>query len=201
MGDRVLNVLIGLSALSWAVLGLTASPPASRLTAARLTIAALNGCVGVLFLLRSAVVRHGSVGAILLSLPSLVIAGAALKLAPSPELWGAYANVVFVVGGALAWAAFVSLGRSFAILPAVRSVVRRGPYAMVRHPAYLGEMAMVAGCCLAHQPLVWWHFWPMAAALPAVIARILAEERVLGSAAEYGQYARGVRWRLMPGVW
>lgn len=201
MAERVINVLIGLSVASWAVLGLAAASPESRLTAVRLTVAALNLCVGAMFLLRSRVVRHGSPGAVLLCLPSLVIAGAALKLSPPGHLWPAHAAAVFVAGGMLASAAFLSLGRSFAILPAVRGVVRRGPYGLVRHPAYLGETAMIVGCCLAQQPLGWWHFWPMAAVLPAVIARILAEERLLRPAAEYRDYARGVRWRLLPGLW
>lgn len=174
---------------------------ADRLSPVRLTITVLNACVGVLFLVRSAVIRHGALSAIVLALPSFVVAGASFKLAPAGHLWPARANATLVAGATLAIVALLSLGRSFAILPAVRRIVRGGPYALVRHPAYLGELAMVAGCCLAHQPLEIWHFWPLAAAVPMVVLRVLVEEHVLVTADEYRTYTRKVRWRLLPGLW
>ena len=198
--ERLANILVGLSVLSWAVLGISTAG-ADRLSPVRLTITALNACVGVLFLVRSPVLRHGSLRAIVLAMPSLVVAGASLKLAPAGHLWPARANVTLAAGGAVAIVAFLSLGRSFAILPAVRRIVRGGPYALVRHPGYLGELAMVAGCCLANEPLGVWHFWPLAAAAGMVVVRILVEERVLAAAVEYSAYARRVRWRLVPGLW
>ena len=181
-------------------MGISTAGP-DRFSPVRLTITALNACVGVLFLVRSPVVRHGSLRAIVLALPSLVVAGASLKLAPAGHLWPAGVNAVFIAGGALAIVAFMSLGRNFAIMPAVRSIVRGGPYAIVRHPGYLGELAMVTACCLAHAPLEVWRFWPLAAAVPLVVVRILVEERVLSAAVEYSAYARRVRWRLVPGLW
>jgi protein-S-isoprenylcysteine O-methyltransferase Ste14 len=33
------------------------------------------------------------------------------------------------------------------------------------------------------------------------IGRIRAEERLLAESAGYQEYARRVRWRLLPGVW
>ncbi len=198
--ERWANILIGLSVLSWGVLGM-ATAGQDRLTSARITITVLNACVGVLLLLRSPVMRHGSPGAIALALPSLLVAGTALKLAPPPHLWPVHANVVFVAGGVVAVTAFLSLGRSFAILPAVRGIVRGGPYALVRHPAYLGEMAMITACCLASPAPAVMDFWPAAAAVAAVVFRIGAEERVLATSPDYQAYARRVRWRLVPGLW
>lgn len=191
---------MGLSVLSWAVLGLAEAGP-GRLAPARVTITALNACVGVLFLLRRPVVRHGSLQVVALALPSLVIAGAAVKLAPPPGQWPLAANATFVAGGTLAIAAFLSLGLNFAILPALRHVVGRGPYALVRHPAYLGEMAMVAACCLAAPSPAVWTFWPAAAVVPLVALRIIAEERLLTQSPDYQAYARRVRWRLVPFLW
>ena len=42
---------------------------------------------------------------------------------------------------------------------------------------------------------------PLAAAIPLVALRILAEERVLSTGAAYLKYASQVRWRLIPLVW
>jgi protein-S-isoprenylcysteine O-methyltransferase Ste14 len=43
----------------------------------------------------------------------------------------------------------VSLGRCFGVLPEARGLVTRGPYSVVRHPVYLGELAACAGLVLA----------------------------------------------------
>jgi len=198
--ERLANALLGLSILSWAVLGLAEAGP-GRLAPARLTITALNACVGALFLLRRPVVRHGSLQAVAIALPSLVIAGSALKLAPPPGQWPLAANATFVAGGTLAIAAFLALGLNFAIFPALRQVVGRGPYALVRHPAYLGEMAMVAACSLAAPSPSLWTFWPLAAVVPLVALRIIAEERLLTQSPDYRTYAQKVRWRLLPFLW
>jgi protein-S-isoprenylcysteine O-methyltransferase Ste14 len=113
--------------------------------------------------------------------------------------WPLYAELAFAVGGALTAVALLALGRSFAILPAVRRIVTTGPYRIVRHPAYAGELIMVASCVLARPS------WPTAATLvvgmPLVGLRIAAEERLLRSEAGYDEYAHRVRWRLLPLVW
>ena len=46
-------------------------------------------------------------------------------------------------------AALGTLGKSFSIIPQARSLVVRGPYRMVRHPLYLGEIIGVLGLILA----------------------------------------------------
>lgn len=197
--QRLFNALAGASVLSWAVLRcLHAESPWEPV---HLTVIALNACVGLLLLARHPAARSGSTGALAASLPGLVIAGAALKLAPPVDTWPMFSLVPFVAGGALAVAAFLSLGRSFAILPALRRIVRRGPYRIVRHPAYLGELLMVAACCAAHGRIEFAPLWPLAAAVPFVVVRIVAEERTLVHAPEYSAYRREVNWRLMPMVW
>jgi protein-S-isoprenylcysteine O-methyltransferase Ste14 len=197
--ERAFNWTLGLSVLSWAVLGLVNADPLDRLTPVRLTIGALNAVVGVLFVARAPLIRHGSVADVAVAIPAVAIAGFALKLAPPPHQWPVAAEMSFAAGAALALLSFVFLGRSFAILPAVRDVVVRGPYRLVRHPAYLGELVMVISCFAAgptHLGLL-----PLAFAVPLVVLRIGAEERALGSLPEYRAYAERVRWRLVPGVW
>ena len=46
-------------------------------------------------------------------------------------------------------AALGTLGKSFSIIPQARGLVVRGPYRMVRHPLYLGEIIGVLGLILA----------------------------------------------------
>jgi len=198
--ERAFNWALGLSVLSWAVLGLVNAEPLDRLTPVRLTISALNLAVGALFVARAPAIRHGSVADIAVAVPGVAVAGAALKLAPAPHEWPLWAEVPFVAGAALALVSFVFLGRSFAILPAVRGVVVRGPYRLVRHPAYLGELLMVVGCYVA-RPAELLGLLPLAFAVPLVVLRIRAEERALETAPDYGVYSGKVRWRLVPGVW
>lgn len=197
---RACDVLAGLSFLSWAVLGLAHSTPADRTSIVRLLIAALNLLVGSLFLLRRFPRVLGGPGDLAAAMPSFLAGGAALKLTAAPASWPSYANVLFGVGTALTLWALASLGRSFAILPAASDTVMRGPYRLLRHPAYAGELLMIAACAVA-QPS-----WPLAAivllAIPAVGWRVVVEERLLQrSAPGYSDYARRVRWRLLPGVW
>jgi protein-S-isoprenylcysteine O-methyltransferase Ste14 len=51
-------------------------------------------------------------------------------------------------------ASVLTLGRCFGVLPEARGLVTRGPYGLVRHPVYLGELGACAGLVLA-APTVW----------------------------------------------
>jgi protein-S-isoprenylcysteine O-methyltransferase Ste14 len=170
-----------------------------RWTAVRLATTSLNGCVGLLFWFRAPVQRHGSVGLIAAALPSVLVSGWAMTAAPDPHLWPIPAQAAFVIGTAFAVLGLVSLGRSFSILPALRDIVRRGPFGWIRHPIYLGELIMLAACGLAAGSATGWG--PVAVALPTLVVRILAEERLLGTTESYRLYRAQVRHRLLPGVW
>ena len=43
----------------------------------------------------------------------------------------------------------IALGRCFGVLPEVRGLVTRGPYRVVRHPVYLGELGAYVGLVVA----------------------------------------------------
>lgn len=101
----------------------------------------------------------------------------------------------------LAWA-FVSLSylrRSFAVLPTVRGVVVGGPYGLVRHPLYLGEVLYLFGAMMLAFSLL--SLALFALTLLLLKWRIEMEERKMMTHAEYREYRSRVRYRLLPFVY
>ncbi len=81
-----------------------------------------------------------------------------------------------------------------------QTVISTGPYAMVRHPMYAGALALLAGVPLALGS--WWGLLPLMVLLPALIWRLLDEERFLiGNLPGYAEYRKQVRQRLLPFIW
>jgi protein-S-isoprenylcysteine O-methyltransferase Ste14 len=79
-------------------------------------------------------------------------------------------------------------------------VIDTGPYAIVRHPMYVGALILVAAIPLALGSLVGLVTLPPFAAI--IVWRLLDEERfLLGHLAGYADYRQKVRWRLIPHVW
>jgi protein-S-isoprenylcysteine O-methyltransferase Ste14 len=195
--EKVFNYLLALSVFSWAVLGLAST---DALTApVRWVVAALHITVAVLLAVRAPVAKRGSAWSIVASLPSLVAAGWALKMAPPPADWAVGAQVLFFLGGTLTIVSFLFLGASFAVLPAMRGIVTSGPYRLFRHPAYTGEMTMILACFVARP--VPSSIAILVVALPLIVLRIHVEERLLLTSPRYQDYSARVPWRLLPGFW
>jgi protein-S-isoprenylcysteine O-methyltransferase Ste14 len=95
--------------------------------------------------------------------------------------------------------ALIFLGRSISLLPEARRLVTGGPYALVRHPLYLGEMVAIAGIALQHLSV--WALVLLLLTGALQLRRMKYEEQVLfQSFPEYADYmARTVR--LVPGVY
>jgi protein-S-isoprenylcysteine O-methyltransferase Ste14 len=92
----------------------------------------------------------------------------------------------------------MSLGRSFAILPANRGVVTEGAYRWVRHPIYAGYLMGHVLFLLSS-----FSFYNLAAyALISCLQmhRILREEAILARTQEYQDYMGRVRYRVIYGV-
>jgi protein-S-isoprenylcysteine O-methyltransferase Ste14 len=97
-----------------------------------------------------------------------------------------------------AWllAAVLALGRCFGILPEARGLVTRGPYRLVRHPVYLGELGAAAGLVVASPTL--WNLGALVVFACAQAVRMPLEERALSEVfPEYTEYAARTP-RLVP---
>jgi len=80
-------------------------------------------------------------------------------------------------------------------------VIDTGPYRIVRHPGYVGT---ILGFLLSPPFLLlsWWAFAPAAAASLVLVLRTALEDRFLQNELQgYAEYAKRVRYRLVPGVW
>ena len=79
-------------------------------------------------------------------------------------------------------------------------VVDSGPYRYVRHPGYAGGILFYAAT-----PLILGSLYALIGAFVLtclVILRAALEERILKKELTgYEEYARRVRWRLLPGIW
>jgi protein-S-isoprenylcysteine O-methyltransferase Ste14 len=81
-----------------------------------------------------------------------------------------------------------------------QKVIATGPYALVRHPMYVGALVMLVGV-----PLALGSLWGLIAIVPMVavlVARLLDEEKFLAkNLAGYEEYQVKVRHRLLPLIW
>src|SRR4029079_11801414 len=81
-----------------------------------------------------------------------------------------------------------------------QKVISTGPYALVRHPMYVGVLVMIIGVPLALGS--WWGLAVVALIMPVLIWRILDEERLLKhDLPGYTEYTHQVQYRLVPYLW
>jgi protein-S-isoprenylcysteine O-methyltransferase Ste14 len=83
---------------------------------------------------------------------------------------------------------------------AEQRVIATGPYALVRHPMYIGALVMLVGV-----PLALGSFWGLLAIIPmtiVIVVRLLDEEKFLAkNLAGYPEYQAKVKHRLLPLIW
>ena len=145
---------------------------------------------------------RGVVNAVLIML--LVVAGLDHRLdwsdVPAPAV--ALANVVVVLGFAVIFLTFQAnshAGATVDVSPQ-QQVVSSGPYALVRHPMYLGAALIILAT-----PFALGSEWAVPWALAAVAClawRLVEEERYLSHHLPgYDAYRQQTPYRLIPYVW
>ena len=118
--------------------------------------------------------------------------------------WWALGFVLFVAGmGLFGW----SMGVNPFFEKTVRiqrdrghHVIDTGPYAVVRHPGYVGFF----GWCVSVPLLLgsWWAFVPAGLSVIGIVVRTALEDRTLRAELDgYEAYTTRTRYRLIPGLW
>lgn len=106
-----------------------------------------------------------------------------------------------VIGGAFGTWALFSLGDALTPFPTPRNratLVRTGPYAIVRHPVYSALLLAMLGVCFTGS---WWGLIPLLVLVGWWLAKASVEERYLRQRyPDYDDYCRVVRFRLIPFV-
>lgn len=93
-----------------------------------------------------------------------------------------------------------SFGGSSILVEESQKVSSTGPYAIVRHPMYVGTIVMVIGIALGLGS--WWTLLLLVIQMPVLVIRILDEEKVLEkNLAGYKEYEQKVHYRLIPYLW
>jgi protein-S-isoprenylcysteine O-methyltransferase Ste14 len=93
-----------------------------------------------------------------------------------------------------------SYGGSSIEVTADQKVISTGPYAIARHPMYVGVLIMALGTPLALGS--WWGLLLVLLTVPVLVLRILDEEKLLEQDLPgYTAYEHKVRYRLVPFFW
>ena len=146
-----------------------------------------NALLAVLYVTRLPAQRSDNFGLALGLTAALLPAFAGTSLKTVSPFW----TLIGIGGELLVLWSLVSLGKRFGIAPADRGLVDRGPYRLVRHPMYLGELVLRLALAVGSlEALIWLPFM-----FSLQILRAIREERILSG---YAQYTRQVRWRLIP---
>ena len=125
--------------------------------------------------------------------PPVLVPGAGTALAPELTTVSlSIAGLCVVIAGKM------TLGRSFALLPANRGVVSTGVYGIVRHPIYMGYLVTHVAFLVASPSL--FNLGALVIADGALLARAVCEEQTLALDPQYRAYQARVRWRVAPGL-
>lgn len=143
--------------------------------------------------------------AAMLALP--LVAGLDARLGWTRTLgvgWHVAGAVVLVLGYALTvWAMRTNAYFSMAVRiqdERGHGVCSDGPYRTVRHPGYVGYALQFLAIPFLLGSL--WALLPWLVAAVSMVIRTALEDRMLRAELPgYGEYAKQVRWRLVPGVW
>jgi protein-S-isoprenylcysteine O-methyltransferase Ste14 len=122
-----------------------------------------------------------------------------LRWSPGNVAWPAVGLILVTLAACLSLVSLLAMGKRFGVRPALRALVRSGPYRVIRHPMYLSYILADIGYNLQE--------WNLGTALlvllgwTCLVYRVYAEERMLSGDPEWPAYVASVRYRVFPGVW
>lgn len=120
--------------------------------------------------------------------------------------WIQASDLIALAAGYVLCSSAMAVNRFFSSVVRIQSdrgqhVVASGPYAYVRHPGYLAGIVIIlaSGSALGSWLAA---LLVIVSSLPFLLYRAITEDRVLQAELPgYADYARRVRWRLVPGIW
>lgn len=138
---------------------------------------------------------------------AMLVAGLEVRLQGLPQvaLLVTIAGVALAIAGIAVTVRAMLANRYFGPVVRIQSdrghvVATAGPYALVRHPGYVGAILFYVGLPAALGS--WWSVPIMALLIAVTVVRTAREDRYLRAhLAGYVDYADRVRWRLVPGIW
>ncbi|MHC3994035.1 methyltransferase family protein [Thiomicrolovo sp. ZZH C-3] len=145
--------------------------------------------------------------ALSLSFPLVIVAGLDHRYGwtpPMPVWLNMLGLVIIALGYAFAAWAIVE-NRFFSTTVRIQTerghtVCDSGPYRVVRHPGYAGNLLALIGIIIALDSL--WSLIPSIAALIIAVIRTALEDKTLREELPgYADYAKRVRYRLFPGIY
>jgi protein-S-isoprenylcysteine O-methyltransferase Ste14 len=104
--------------------------------------------------------------------------------------------LVTSTGALLALVSTYCLGRSFAVLPSLRTIRTSGMYRLVRHPIYMSYLIMEIGIVTSHPSI--YNVAVAVVGLGLTLWRIVFEERILKRDDSYLRYMDAVPCRIIP---
>jgi protein-S-isoprenylcysteine O-methyltransferase Ste14 len=117
-----------------------------------------------------------------------------------------YANIVgdilIVIGFYIVFLVFKENTYASALVEVTteQKVISTGPYALVRHPMYIGALILLVGTPLALGS--WWGVLTIIPITAVIVWRLLDEERFLAKSLQgYVEYEHKVKYRLVPFFW
>ena len=122
--------------------------------------------------------------------------------AAQPAYVNGIGDVLIAVGFYIVFLTFKENTHASALVEveADQKVVSTGPYALVRHPMYIGALVLLIG-----MPLALGSLWGVLTIIPitaVIVWRLLDEERFLAkNLPGYAEYENKVKYRLVPYLW
>jgi protein-S-isoprenylcysteine O-methyltransferase Ste14 len=137
----------------------------------------------------------------------LIVAGLDFRLSLSPRIPGLIQSLalIFVISGYVIGGWAMIANKFFSAVVRIQrelnqTVIREGPYGVVRHPGYLGGILSILSTPVMLGSL--WALLPAAFVASLTIVRTSFEDKALKEELDgYKEYSQEVKYRLLPGIW